>query len=107
MVPRVPPGGRRGLIIADGENRSGRGGSGAKSGTAGAARHFRNVLALEAVVKNEPRNQIVKSVDDLPNPNGPGSVPVSKEAHKMVQKEKGLDPHRRTGDRNTDLMGRK
>jgi hypothetical protein len=66
-----------------------------------------NVLALEAVVKDKPRNQPIKSVDDLPNPNGPGSVPVSKEAHKMVQKEQGLDPHRRTGDRNTDLMGRK
>jgi hypothetical protein len=46
-------------------------------------------------------------VDDLPNAKGPGSTPISKDAHKMVQKEDGLDPHRHTGDRNVDLMGRK
>ena len=49
--------------------------------------------------KNNP-----KSVDDLPNKNGPGSIPVSEEAHNLVQPEDGLDPHRRSGDRNADLL---
>lgn len=54
----------------------------------------------------KPKAKPVKSVDDLPDPNGPG-VPISDDAHKMVQSEKGLDPHRRTGDRNVDVMGPK
>lgn len=53
------------------------------------------------------KSDTVHSVDDLPNAKGPGSTPISKNAHKMVQREDSLDPHRRTGDRNVDLMGRK
>ncbi len=53
----------------------------------------------------KPSTKRIDSVDDLPNPDGPGSVPISGEDHKMVQEEKGLDPHRRTGDRNTDVSG--
>lgn len=49
----------------------------------------------------------VRSVDDLPNAKGPGSTPISPDAHKLVQPEEGLDPHRRSGDRNVDVLGRK
>lgn len=52
-------------------------------------------------------NEPVKSVDDLPDPDGPGGIPVSKDAHNFVQKEDGLNPHRCSGDRNVDVMGRK
>ena len=43
-----------------------------------------------------------KTVDELPDPNGPGTVPISEDAHKMVQTDKNVDPHHRSGDRNVD-----
>lgn len=46
-----------------------------------------------------------KDLSDLPDPNGPGTLPVRKESHKMVQGDKGVDPHHRSGDRNVDDKG--
>lgn len=55
----------------------------------------------------EPKKDTpVKTPDDLPTGNGPGAEAVDPKAHKLVQPEDGLDPHRRSGDRNVDVMGK-
>jgi hypothetical protein len=41
-------------------------------------------------------------VDDLPDSNGPGTLQISTKAHKMVQGDRHVDPHHRSGDRNVD-----
>jgi hypothetical protein len=49
-----------------------------------------------------PDDKPQKTVDDLPDPNGPGTTPIGKDAHKMVQTDRNVDPHHRSGDRNVD-----
>jgi hypothetical protein len=44
----------------------------------------------------------IRRVDSLPNSNGPGTPPISEESHKMVQGDRNVDPHHRSGDRNVD-----